>query len=90
MLLFNANNYKKISVIAYEIYHGVTTIVNMEYQSHWNLSGVRSFRYHLLDKYSLFLEIDTNNGVVIKENSVSPDRKQYIYRLEFWGELLKN
>lgn len=90
MLPFNANNYKKISVIAYEIYHGVTTNINMEYQSHWNLSGVRSFRYHLLDKYSLFLEIDSNNEVGIKENGVSPDRKQYIYRLEFWGELPKN
>ena len=90
MLPFNANSYKKISVIAYEIYHGVTTSVNMEYQSHWNLSGIRAFRYHLLDKYSLFLEISQNNEILIKENSVSLDRKQYIYRLEFWGELPKN
>ena len=89
MLPFNANSYKKISVIAYEIYHG-TTSVNLEYQSHWNLSGIRAFRYHLLDKYSLFLEISQNNEILIKENSVSLDRKQYIYRLEFWGELPKN
>ena len=80
---FDVSKYNSIAILAIETYGDNN---NGIYQEHWNLSGGRSYNYHLKNCYSVQLVIDrTQNILEVRKNNTSTSREQYIKSFSIWG-----
>ena len=85
---FDASKYNSIAILAIETYGNSNINININgiYQEHWNLSGVRSYNYHLKNCYSVQLVIyRTQNILEVTKNNTSASREQYIKSFAIWG-----
>lgn len=80
---FKVSEYSGIAVLAKEIYGDNTRGI---FHDHWNLSGNRSFWYHLMNYYSVqFIINRETNKLIITRNNTSASRSIYINGFTIWG-----